>query len=95
MSVCAKEDSSIALIKTNPYKRDDQLTTWIPKSVNADLRHEMAPLPAPRVGHTLTFDAATKCCVLFGGASTEEGFYNDIFKLDLSKPTSYFLDGFY
>lgn len=54
---------------------------WIPKAVNADLLRPQA-LPSPRVGHTLV--CYGNHVFLYGGASTEDGFYGDIFQLELS-----------
>ncbi|KAI8994346.1 hypothetical protein BC832DRAFT_558482 [Gaertneriomyces semiglobifer] len=43
-----------------------------------------ADLPSPRTGHTLSYHARTKECILFGGASHEEGFLNQIHILNIA-----------
>ncbi|KAI9101049.1 hypothetical protein DFS34DRAFT_612998 [Phlyctochytrium arcticum] len=40
-------------------------------------------VPSPRVGHTLSYVPGTRECVLFGGASHEAGFSNDVHILNL------------
>eukprot|EP00842_Homolaphlyctis_polyrhiza_P002413 jgi/Hompol1/3172/HPOL_003146-RA len=44
-------------------------------------------VPAPRAGHTATVDVDRGAVLVFGGASREDGFYNDIFRLDISTYT--------
>ncbi|KND01703.1 uncharacterized protein SPPG_03498 [Spizellomyces punctatus DAOM BR117] len=44
-------------------------------------------LPSPRAGHTVSFNEATNECIVFGGASHETGFSNDVHVLDLATLT--------
>lgn len=54
---------------------------WHPVTVN------FAPSggPSPRAGHTLTYNPNNNECVLFGGASHEDGLYDDIYRLDVGQ----------
>ncbi|KAI8928494.1 hypothetical protein BC831DRAFT_448153 [Entophlyctis helioformis] len=66
--------------------------TWFPVTVTADVIVDSDPgvvaaLPSPRAGHTLTLDEVGGSALLFGGASTEDGFYNSLFKLELETAT--------
>ncbi|KAI8852412.1 hypothetical protein BC829DRAFT_75298 [Chytridium lagenaria] len=54
--------------------------TWVFPSVGGRV-------PSPRVGCTVTAVPGQNGCLLFGGASHEEGFRNDLFWLDLGTMT--------
>lgn len=40
-----------------------------------------SPVPSPRAGHTLVYDAESNTTLLFGGASHEHGLSNETFVL--------------
>ncbi|KAJ3415421.1 Radial spoke head 14 [Chytridiales sp. JEL 0842] len=46
--------------------------------------HTAGFIPAPRVGASLTFVPHKNSCFLFGGASHEDGFKNDLYTLNAS-----------
>ncbi|KAJ3034180.1 hypothetical protein HDV00_005399 [Rhizophlyctis rosea] len=57
---------------------------WRP--ITVDSTNESS-VPSPRAGHTLIYNARKAECILFGGASHEDGLYNDVFRLDLASHT--------
>ncbi|KAJ8330436.1 hypothetical protein QVD99_007769 [Batrachochytrium dendrobatidis] len=83
-------DVDTNVLATEPFKKVDRNSgthsTWV--AVSTCINHTATPsvLPAPRAGHTVTLCTGdgSPCALIFGGASTEDGYYNTLFSLDLT-----------
>ncbi|KAH6592096.1 hypothetical protein BASA50_008242 [Batrachochytrium salamandrivorans] len=71
-------------------------SAWHAMVAQADPALPASAVPSPCAGHTSTLctgaadtagAAGAPCMLLFGGASTEDGFYNSLYSLDLSTHT--------
>lgn len=60
--------------------KSDLLAVWNPISAFSASDEST---PSPRVGASLVYNEQLDSCILFGGASHEQGSYNDLFTLSL------------
>ena len=72
-------------LTTDEDTGSDAPAIWCPVTVNAN---DDNAVPSPRAGHTLIYNERAKECVVFGGASHEDGLYNDTYLLKLGTATS-------
>jgi hypothetical protein len=75
---CEKQtqNQEFTIVKKNKSQTSAATATWFAPFTAGHI-------PSPRVGATLTYASEKESCIMFGGASHEDGFTNDLFAFNL------------